>query len=220
MRSSASITSRWLPSMSNDHARGVEGLLRRIGGRRARALEPVVCHGHAGAAQRIHVGDARRGGMDRRLHGGGLFQRSHRASRPLRVPARQVVGVGQALEEVGDVRVVLGVGDQDGVVDVPARLPPGIEDDLLPGVVRGAAWRPRARRGRRTAPGSRQPVCANSKPCAAVKNGSYWRTGLPLLLKMVQPLPTQRGSTSGPPSTSGPGSAWIFFWISRPNPSE
>ena len=44
--------------------------------------------------------------------------------------------------------------------------------------------------------------------------------GLPLLLKMVQPLPTQRGLTTGPPSTSGPGSAWIFFWISRPKPSE
>ena len=27
-----------------------------------------------------------------------------------------------------------------------------------------------------------------------LKNGSYWRTGLPLLLKTVQPLPTQRGS--------------------------
>ena len=29
-----------------------------------------------------------------------------------------------------------------------------------------------------------------------MKNGSYWRTGLPLLLKIVQPLPTQRGLTS------------------------
>ena len=54
----------------------------------------------------------------------------------------------------------------------------------------------------------------------ALKNGSYWRTGLPLLLNTVQPLPTQRGLTIGPPSTSGPGSAWIFFWISRPKPSE
>ena len=47
----------------------------------------------------------------------------------------------------------------------------------------------------------------NSKWCVALKNGSYWRTGLPLLLKMVQPLPTQRGLTTGPPSTTGPGSA-------------
>ena len=37
---------------------------------------------------------------------------------------------------------------------------------------------------------------------------------------MVQPLPTQRGSTSGPPSTTGPGAAWALCWMSRPNPSE
>ena len=71
-----------------------------------------------------------------------------------------------------------------------------------------------------------------------MKNGSYWRTGLPLLLKIVQPLPTQRGLTSfvrhhrlavgidddapvaGSRLGTGPGSAWIFFWISRPKPSE
>ena len=78
---------------------------------------------------------------------------------------------------------------------------------------------------------------SNSKRWVSVKNGSYWRTGLPLLLKTVQPLPTQRGLTSfgvicGWPSAptmilpsasrvgTGPGSAWIFFWISRPKPSE
>ena len=55
---------------------------------------------------------------------------------------------------------------------------------------------------------------------SALKNGSYLRTGLPLLLKIVQPLPTQRGLTVGPPSTTGPGSACSFFWISRPKPSE
>ena len=61
----------------------------------------------------------------------------------------------------------------------------------------------------------------NSKRWVALKNGSYWRTGLPLLLKIVQPLPTQRGLTIGAALlTSGPGSAWIFFWISRPKPSE
>ncbi len=37
---------------------------------------------------------------------------------------------------------------------------------------------------------------SNSKRWVSVKNGSYWRTGLPLLLKTVQPLPTQRGLTS------------------------
>ena len=61
---------------------------------------------------------------------------------------------------------------------------------------------------------------ANSKPWVAVKNGSYCRTGWPLLFRIVQPLPTQRGSTTGPPSTSGPGSASALRWISRPNPSE
>ena len=37
----------------------------------------------------------------------------------------------------------------------------------------------------------------------ASKNGSYCRTGFPLLLKTVQPLPTQRGSTEGPPGVTG-----------------
>ena len=36
----------------------------------------------------------------------------------------------------------------------------------------------------------------NLKSCVSSKKGSYWRTGLPLLLKMVQPLPTQRGFTN------------------------
>src|SRR5881398_2717890 len=30
---------------------------------------------------------------------------------------------------------------------------------------------------------------------------------------MVQPLPTQRGSTLAPPASSGPGSAGIFFFF-------
>src|SRR5262249_37199434 len=63
-------------------------------------------------------------------------------------------------------------------------------------------------------------IFERSKRWVSLKNGSYCRTGLPLLLKIVQPLPTQRGLTAGPPGTSGPGSAWIFFWISRPKPSE
>ena len=40
------------------------------------------------------------------------------------------------------------------------------------------------------------------------------------MLKIVQPEPIQRGDTSGPPSTIGPGSACAFCWITRPNPSE
>ena len=35
-------------------------------------------------------------------------------------------------------------------------------------------------------------VAANSKSCDVLKNGSYCRTALPLLLKIVQPLPIQR----------------------------
>ena len=53
-----------------------------------------------------------------------------------------------------------------------------------------------------------------------MKNGSYCRTGLPLLLKIVQPLPVQRGSTIGPPVDDRPWLACIFLWISRPKPSE
>ena len=60
----------------------------------------------------------------------------------------------------------------------------------------------------------------NSKSCVTLKNGSYWRTGLPLLLKIVQPLLIQRGVMTGPPGATGPGSAWLFFWTSRPKPSE
>ena len=39
------------------------------------------------------------------------------------------------MEEVADVGVGLGIGDQHGVVDIPGLLPPRVEDDLFPGVV-------------------------------------------------------------------------------------
>ena len=140
----------------------------------------------------------------------------------LRVPRRRVIAVGRSWKNRPhqDRR---GIGLQDGVVHVPGFLVPGIEDDLLVGVVRvdGRDHAP----GRVVAHDGADPhLNAELEVVALVgswlKNGSYWRTGLPLLLKMVQPLPTQRGSTTGPPSTTGPGSAWIFFWISRPKPSE
>ena len=38
---------------------------------------------------------------------------------------------------------------------------------------------------------------SNSKEWESLKKGSYCRTGLPLLLKIVQPLPTQRGLAVG-----------------------
>ena len=115
--------------------------------------------------------------------------------------------------------------DQDRVIHVPGLLPPGVEDHLLPGVVgmerRDHAVHRVVEQDRADADVARR---ARMRACA-LKNGSYCRTGLPLLLKTVQPLPTQRGEgwISGPPSPSrrtGPGSAWIFFWISRPKPSE
>ena len=52
------------------------------------------------------------------------------------MPGRQIFGIRQAAEEIADVGVGLGIGHQHGVVDVPGLLPPRIEDDLLPGVVR------------------------------------------------------------------------------------
>ena len=55
----------------------------------------------------------------------------------------------------------------------------------------------RAGPDRRTGWSSRRLSFANSKFCDALKNGSYSRTGFPLLLKIIQPLPTQRGSKIG-----------------------
>src|SRR5579883_1224489 len=45
-------------------------------------------------------------------------------------------GAEEALEAIAHVGVGARVGDEDGVVSVPALLPPGVEDDLLPGVIR------------------------------------------------------------------------------------
>ena len=85
---------------------------------------------------------------------------------------------------------------------------PGIEDDLLVGVV-GMERRDHALDRVVAEDGADSDLHAELElvPFVAswLKNGSYWRTGLPLLLKMVQPLPTQRGLTTGPPSTTGPG---------------
>ena len=37
---------------------------------------------------------------------------------------------------------------------------------------------------------------SSSYSCVVLKYGSYCLTGLPLLLRIVRPLPTQRGSAS------------------------
>ena len=74
-------------------------------------------------------------------------------------------------------------------------------------------------------------------PTVLARSRSYCWTAFPLLLNTFQPLSTQRGTTSPGESTgcpsaptttfpdasrsgTGPGSAWIFRWISRPKPSE
>ena len=61
---------------------------------------------------------------------------------------------------------------------------------------------------------------ANSNLCEALKNGSYWRTGFPLLLKIVQPLPTHRGLTSGPPRQGDRAQPEFSSGSCVPKPSE
>src|SRR4051812_7698264 len=64
------------------------------------------------------------------------------------------------------------------------------------------------------------PVCttvaSSSKLDVALKNGSYCLTGVPLLLKTVRPVPTQRGTVG----VCGSGSACTLIIATRPNPSE
>ena len=126
------------------------------------------------------------------------------------MPGGEVFRIRQASKESLDVIVCLGV-TRDGVVDVISRLLPRIEDDFFPGVIR-------VQRGDDPFDGIVEQDRAD--PYADVelefggyrlKKGSYCLIGLPLLLKIVQPLPTQRGLTMGPPSTTEPGSACIFF---------
>ena len=73
--------------------------------------------------------------MDGGLRSGGLLVRTEGSCLTLRMPCRQVVGIGQAVEEFAHVGIGLGVGDQHGVVDIPALLPPGVEHHLFPGVI-------------------------------------------------------------------------------------
>ena len=73
--------------------------------------------------------------MDGGLRGGGLLDGPKRSGLTLRIPRRQVFGLGQPLEEFAHIWIGLGIGDQRGVVDIPALLSPGIEHDLFPGVI-------------------------------------------------------------------------------------
>ena len=229
----ASRTSRWLPSMSKIDAGAVELLDWADRPGCIAALEPVVRDGEERAAERVEVGDGRRVGVDRRL--------VRRVFLACGSPDRAIAGAcacagssaaharsaGSRRRQASEKspsrrdRSVFGSAWQRTVsLTSQVVLPPRIEDHLLLGVV-GVQRRDHALD--RVVEQDRADAdvrTSNSKRWVSVKNGSYWRTGLPLLLKIVQPLPTQRGLTAGPPSTSGPGSAWIFFWISRPKPSE
>src|SRR5258708_39273395 len=68
------------------------------------------------------------------LAGRVLLLRSQRAALALSIPARQVVRLWQALEKCARVRVGPWI-KQDGIVDIPGCLLPGIEDHFLVGMV-------------------------------------------------------------------------------------
>src|SRR2546426_3723859 len=99
--------------------------------RRVAKLELVVGDGEKGTAKRVGVGDGGCRGMDSRLLGSPrlvraigwiriLRRESSRVGRvsAQRMPNGQVVGIGQAAEEIAYVSILLGVGYQYGVVDV------------------------------------------------------------------------------------------------------
>jgi len=72
--------------------------------------------------------------MRGRLVRGVLRAAPERAVDALPVPRRQVFVLRKARDEAAGVRVLARV-EQDRVVDVPARLGPGVDDDLLVAVV-------------------------------------------------------------------------------------
>src|SRR5215204_2718603 len=73
--------------------------------------------------------------MDGGLGSGALLLGAEGSGLALCIPRGQVFGLGQALEEISNIRVGFGIGDQHRVIDVPALLPPRIEDDLFPSVI-------------------------------------------------------------------------------------
>ncbi len=132
--------------VEND-AGAVKFLRGRIGRRRIGVFEPVVGHGEKGAPQRVGMDDRGRSGMNRGFFRGLPFGGAPFRIGPLllrfgrmgrigsqRVPCRQVFGLRQTGEELRDIGICRRI-ERCGVVDVVRRLPPGIEDDFLPGVV-------------------------------------------------------------------------------------
>ena len=199
----------------------------------AGADDAVARHGQEGAAQRVEV----RGGRACRR---GLRRAGRRCARPC--PARRRCAaharsatagrVGWRLEVLGDVAADVGVGARvaglgvarrAGVVDVVGGLLPGVEHHLLVGVVR--VQRGDDALGR---------VVEQHRADADLRRRTRkpWRgaeEGLVLADRLA--LVVEDGPAAADPArvddgrlrivdVSGPGSAWIFFWISRPKPSE
>ena len=174
----------------------------------------VVSDGQEGAAEGVEMGRGGRVGV-----GGGLLRQPPVPAAPSAPPlplararsamagagglARQVLEIAGALSGSTDDRspVVVVGRRRHGVVDVPGGLLPRIEHHLFVGVVgvqRGDDALDRVVEQDR-ADADLHAELEAVRICAwLLKNGSYWRTGLPLLLKMVQPLPTQRGGPATP----------------------
>ena len=141
------------------------------------------------------------------------------------MPGGQVVCVGQPREESLDVRIRLricgAVGIQDGVVDVVGRLLPRVEDDLLLGVVR-------VQRGDDALDRVVEQHRADADLHAELEAMRVAEERLVLadrLALVVEDRPAAadpaRVRLVGPPSINRSGlGLGIFFWISRPKPSE
>ncbi len=124
---------------------------------------------------------------------------------------------GEALQTDPHVRVGQGRGRcTGGVVDVPARLLPGVEEHFLPGLVR-MHCRDDAVQRVVEADVATPRSTARLEPCVAVKSGSKRRHGNPLLFRQVHGLRRKRGDTVVPFRRSRAGSARTWSANCRPN---
>ena len=170
----------------------------------------VIGDGEETASKRVIVGDRRGVGVRDGLGGGSLFLRAKGAGGSLYAPGRRIVSGRQALKKISDVGVSGWVVSRNRVIHIPRKLSPRIEYDLFVGMV-----------GMDGGDGTPDRIVAEDRTDAHFnaelklmprgrKLAEEWFVlahRLPLLLKMVQPLPTQRGLTTGPPLATGPGSA-------------
>ena len=219
------------------------------------ALEPVVRDGEERAAQRVEMGDGGRVGV-----GGGLLRGVAARRSPIGSPMRwacqvcQVAGwvLKYSRDVARDVRVgarVAGLraAGGDGVVDVVGRLLPGVEDDLLVGVVRvqrgddaldRVVEQHRADAGvghlalgfvqmrgaeERLVLPDRLALVVEDRPARAdpaARRVGLHRLALRVAHQVAGPMSPVGSGTWAWRCGASPGSAWIFFWISRPKPSE